>query len=529
MLAYSLVACSLLLVVIVCADKYAPSSSKGQLFYIYDWPHLVDRYANFTDRGHHGHGVEIPFWKYNHGMGRLTNLSNHEYRTSQFSLFKIFYERALIDPHRTMDPEKATTFVIPYDFGMDATFTEQHGRMRRTQCPLATDVMKLLNSSKYFNQHYGHNHVLINAVNQNMNYFFTAKACASFFQFIWNVTKLSIDEYMFIAKNRPFELGNRGINWHAIPFPSDYHYTSLATQLPPWTRSNSEESRPILISFIGNARKYSVVSTSIREALLAQCQNHTNACVHSLYAHSTLTQTSTVDAKATADSDNNNGGLNYAQNAVFCLQPPGDMPTRKSVFDVILAGCIPVFFHPLTATLMYEWHLSEEEWEAIGVHYDSNQNNTDLIQHRVDFIQSLIDLATIYPKLIQQKQESIRQLAYRLQYSAIIFDNATQTHSVSRPITFNTTATSSTDANSTGEGMGMMLDAYDISMQQVLLIHAGKSNHDRRSSYASCMQIKGPGKVLLQTAEWCNNTHSNKDPWSPASTISYFSHNMKSP
>ncbi|KAB2629429.1 xyloglucan galactosyltransferase KATAMARI1-like protein [Pyrus ussuriensis x Pyrus communis] len=30
--------------------------------------------------------------------------------------------------------------------------------------------------------------------------------------------------------------------------------------------------------------------------------------------------------------------------AGFCLQPPGDTPTRRSTFDNIVADCIPVFF-----------------------------------------------------------------------------------------------------------------------------------------------------------------------------------------
>ena len=30
--------------------------------------------------------------------------------------------------------------------------------------------------------------------------------------------------------------------------------------------------------------------------------------------------------------------------SVFCLQPPGDTPTRKSFFDSIESGCIPVIF-----------------------------------------------------------------------------------------------------------------------------------------------------------------------------------------
>ena len=78
--------------------------------------------------------------------------------------------------------------------------------------------------------------------------------------------------------------------------------------------------------------------------------------------------------------------------AVFCLQPPGDMPTRKSVFDVILSGCIPVLFHPLTARYMYEWHWSPEVWDQVGVHFDSFEDNQQLLGQKTDFIQRLIDM-----------------------------------------------------------------------------------------------------------------------------------------
>jgi len=44
------------------------------------------------------------------------------------------------------------------------------------------------------------------------------------------------------------------------------------------------------------------------------------------------------------------------QSSVYCLQPPGDSYTRRSIFDSILAGCIPVFFHPGTAYAQYLWH-----------------------------------------------------------------------------------------------------------------------------------------------------------------------------
>ncbi|KAJ7980843.1 xyloglucan galactosyltransferase KATAMARI1-like [Quillaja saponaria] len=48
------------------------------------------------------------------------------------------------------------------------------------------------------------------------------------------------------------------------------------------------------------------------------------------------------------------------QSSVFCIQPPGDSYTRRSTFDSILAGCIPVFFHPGSAYIQYLWHLPKD-------------------------------------------------------------------------------------------------------------------------------------------------------------------------
>ncbi|VAH71157.1 unnamed protein product [Triticum turgidum subsp. durum] len=46
--------------------------------------------------------------------------------------------------------------------------------------------------------------------------------------------------------------------------------------------------------------------------------------------------------------------------AILNATPRGDGYTRKSTFDTILAGCIPVFFHPVSAYLQYIWHLPRD-------------------------------------------------------------------------------------------------------------------------------------------------------------------------
>jgi hypothetical protein len=52
--------------------------------------------------------------------------------------------------------------------------------------------------------------------------------------------------------------------------------------------------------------------------------------------------------------------MRLLESAEFCLQPRGDGYTRKSTFDAILAGCIPVFFHPVSTYLQYMWHLPRD-------------------------------------------------------------------------------------------------------------------------------------------------------------------------
>ncbi len=163
-------------------------------------------------------------------------------------------------------------------------------------------MVSRLKSSPNFLANGGHDHTLIVSANQHMNYFFNAKACTELLLLCWNCTKLSVDEYLFVAKDRALEMKQRGINWHAVPFPSDYHYDSrvfgTATSpsssetvsaqrekalSPPWEWIAENRSR--LISYLGNPRKLSPYSSSLREALVVQCMNHSDVCSHGLYNH----------------------------------------------------------------------------------------------------------------------------------------------------------------------------------------------------------------------------------------------------
>uniref|UniRef100_J3NEC9 Exostosin GT47 domain-containing protein n=1 Tax=Oryza brachyantha TaxID=4533 RepID=J3NEC9_ORYBR len=57
--------------------------------------------------------------------------------------------------------------------------------------------------------------------------------------------------------------------------------------------------------------------------------------------------------------------------------PRGDSYTRRSVFDAILAGCVPVFFHPGSAYTQYRWHLPRDHTAySVFVPEDGVRNGT---------------------------------------------------------------------------------------------------------------------------------------------------------
>ncbi|KAH1047071.1 hypothetical protein J1N35_037855 [Gossypium stocksii] len=55
----------------------------------------------------------------------------------------------------------------------------------------------------------------------------------------------------------------------------------------------------------------------------------------------------------------------------YNTSPPGDSYTRCSMFDSILAGCIPVFFHPYSAHAQYIWYFPKN-YTSYSVYIPAN-------------------------------------------------------------------------------------------------------------------------------------------------------------
>ncbi|KAF6994480.1 hypothetical protein CFC21_011174 [Triticum aestivum] len=127
----------------------------------------------------------------------------------------------------------------------------------------------------------------------------------------------------------------------AIPYPTAFHpATDEATFF--WQDRVRGLERQWLFSFAG---AHAEDSKSIASNLVEQCR----ASAACSLMECTKGPSNQCDSPASV--------MKLFQSSTFCLQPRGDRYTRRLAFDAVLAGCIPVFFHPGTAYVQYTWHL----------------------------------------------------------------------------------------------------------------------------------------------------------------------------
>ncbi|CAM6122363.1 unnamed protein product [Calypogeia fissa] len=132
-------------------------------------------------------------------------------------------------------------------------------------------------------------------------------------------------------------------NEHAIPYPTSFHPDSLeAIQL--FIERVKIAKRKYLFTYVGAPRSDSwssrgIISSSCLKAGESVCNlvncskvkcSHDPVLIHKAFLQST-----------------------------FCLQPRGDSATRRSTFDCLISGSIPVFFDHQSAYIQYTWHLPE--------------------------------------------------------------------------------------------------------------------------------------------------------------------------
>lgn len=177
---------------------------------------------------------------------------------------------------------------------------------------------------------------------------------------IWGTSFLELPEF-FNVTALTFESRAYPFQEMAIPYPTSFHPPNLVL-FDSWINRVRRSRRTTLMLFAGGGG-FSA-NPNVRRSIRLECENST---IWSNQSNGYSNLCEFVDCSNGICEHDPIKFMKPMLQASFCLQPPGDTPTRRSTFDAILAGCIPVFFEELSAKSQYRWHLPEEKYEEFSV------------------------------------------------------------------------------------------------------------------------------------------------------------------
>jgi xyloglucan galactosyltransferase MUR3 len=394
-------------------------------------------------------------------------LKRGEFHTDQYQLFSMIYHRAMSDPRRTMDPSLATTFIIPYDFANDCAYYKRcNNNVNNTcfdfrKCPLAPSVESLLLKSEFFRRNSGRDHLLVVGMNYAMDHYIGKPKCKSLLRGVcMNCTKLAIDDYSFLFPDEEGGVSERGNFWHAIPFPSNFHWNRYFERPFPWEGVD----RPVLASYVGSGKSFYGPAKKLRTAIIFYCEKHPKICVHQSYGGKGKAERETFMMQGY-------NPLELSARSIFCFQPIGDLMTRKGLFDSLLQGCIPVMFDAMTGPVMYTWHWSESFWYDVSIELPFHPTAYRMF----DPVSYLNELYRNNTDMIKRKLELIKERVFELQYSldGRYYGNRHDIEEIPK------------HWPRYRDGKPMR-DAYDIAMDLVLGWHSGRVADIRNGTVPEC-------------------------------------------
>ncbi|PWA81559.1 exostosin family protein [Artemisia annua] len=326
----------------------------------------------------------------NDGFGQVLNdtegvLSDHGwYATDHFNLETIFYSRLKRYECLTNDSAIAAASFVPFYAGFDVS-RYMFGFNVSVRDAASNEVVEWLQKRDEWKYMNGKDHFLVagrptwdfrrpsDDESEWGNKFLLLSA-------VKNMSMLTIESNPFSA------------NDFAIPYPTYFH-PSYDNEVLDWQDRMMKMERKWLFCFAGAPRPGD--PTSIRSLVIDQCKNS---------AVGKLLDCGVGDEKCHSPSS----VMKMFQSSVFCLQPKGDSATRRSAFDSILAGCIPVFFHPSSFYVQYTWHLPKNYMKySVFIPEDDVRKNISIEQR----------LSQIDSKRIKKMQKEVISLIPRLIYA----------------------------------------------------------------------------------------------------------------
>ncbi|KAJ3676239.1 hypothetical protein LUZ60_003651 [Juncus effusus] len=153
----------------------------------------------------------------------------------------------------------------------------------------------------------------------------------------------------------------------AVPYPTGFHPKSLA-DVQQWQNFVLNRKRSTLFGF--SAAPRAEFKNDFRELLLDECIKAGNRC-------------RSVDCTSGKCEKSGARTMELFLDSEFCMQPRGDSFTRRSIFDCMLAGSVPVLFWRRSAYLQYKWflptvHGEELNWSIFIDRRDLREGNVSI-------------------------------------------------------------------------------------------------------------------------------------------------------
>uniref|UniRef100_A0A0D9XKC2 Uncharacterized protein n=1 Tax=Leersia perrieri TaxID=77586 RepID=A0A0D9XKC2_9ORYZ len=308
------------------------------------------------------------------------------YNSDQYTADIIFHDRIRRYDCLTDDATLAAAVYVPFFAGLEVARHLWGGHNATTRDAMANEFVEIVTSRREWRAMGGRDH------------FFTAGRTT------WDFRRLGDGDgnwgsklFRLPAVTNMTALVVEASPWHfndaAVPFPTAFHPASDEAVFL-WQDKIRRLERRWLFTFAGADRPGS--TKSIRSELISQCKS-----------------SSVCSLMECADGPRNKCGspasyMRLFQSSTFCLQPQGDSYTRKSAFDAMLAGCIPVFFHPGTAYVQYTWHLPRNHTDYSVYISENDVRNNVSIEDR---------LRRIPPATVEKMRETVIGLIPSLVYA----------------------------------------------------------------------------------------------------------------
>ncbi|CAN6285707.1 unnamed protein product [Urochloa humidicola] len=338
--------------VVEVSDGAAGSADpcRGRYIYVHDLPPRFNADMIRDCRKTEDHWGDMCGFVSNAGLGRpladrtdgvITGEAGW-YGTHQFGLDLIFHNRMKQYECLTNHSAVASAVFVPFYAGFD--FTRYHwGYDNAARDAASADLAEWLMARPQWRRMWGRDHFLVagrtgwdfrrsNNVDPDWGNDLLAMPAGR------NMSVLALESTFLHSSD------------YSVPYPTYFHPRSDADVLR-WQDRVRAENRTWLMAFVGAPRPGADarMNMRVRDHVIAQCEA-SSACGLLACARSP----GSPQCHAPGDI------MRLFQKASFCLQPPGDSSTRRSVFDSMVAGCIPVFFHTASAYKQYRWHLPSD-------------------------------------------------------------------------------------------------------------------------------------------------------------------------